>query len=107
MDDEAITWNLKGPKRMKKRRELNALIRNNSKYRSLPNKTTSGNSVDRFNFSDPMTTRSKQAGASRLLNNDNDTSSDNESYYFSANKTMIREYFKLINHIMILTKIIA
>ena len=35
MDEEEITWNLKGPKRMRKRRELNALLKNNLKYKSL------------------------------------------------------------------------
>ena len=51
MDEEEITWNLKGPKRMRKRRELNALLKNNLKYKSLlmknqNNNNNNNNSID-------------------------------------------------------------
>ena len=88
MDDEVITWNLKGPKRMKKRRELNALIKNNFKYKTL-NKPNS--MIDMYNLGNGA------SGTTRLLNKNNESSSDNEEFYFSANKSMIKEYvFSLV-----------
>jgi hypothetical protein len=41
MDDEIITWSLKGPKRYKKRKELNALMKKGIKYKSLLNENSS------------------------------------------------------------------
>jgi len=79
MNEEAITWNLRGPKRMRKRRELNALLKNNHKYRSM---FKHNSSIDMFNLN---------SGASRLLNKSNDSSTDNDEFYFSANKSVIRE----------------
>jgi len=80
MDEEVITWNLKGPKRMRKRRELNALLKNNLKYKSLLKNQTSNNcSLDL-----DQTSR-------RLFNNLNDSSSDNDEFYFSANKSYIKQ----------------
>ena len=85
MDDEVITWNLKGPKRMKKRRELNALIKNNYKYKSVPQKNLpNSSSID-------MCHMSNGNGMSRLLKNENGTSSENEDFYFSANKSVLKE----------------
>jgi hypothetical protein len=80
MDDEVITWNLRGPKRKKKRRELNALIKNNIRYKSLlkPN-----SSFDMYSLNN---------ASGRLLKNSYDSSSENEDFYFSANKNVIREY---------------
>jgi hypothetical protein len=79
MDDEVITWNLRGPKRKKKRRELNALIKNNIRYKSLlkPN-----SSFDMYSLNN---------ASGRLLKNSYDSSSENEDFYFSANKNVIRE----------------
>ena len=92
MDDEVITWNLKGPKRMKKRRELNALIKNNYKYKSVPlkqqqqhsNGIPNSSSIDMYNMSHGN-------GTSRLLKNDDGTSTENEEFYFAANKTILKE----------------
>jgi hypothetical protein len=101
MDDEVITWNLKGPKRMKKRRELNALIRNNLKYKSLV-KTSAlvDHDGNRFNLTRYVSSNASRstAGTSGLLRhpNDDDTSSDNDDFYFSANKSILREYVNLI-----------
>lgn len=81
MDEEVITWNLRGPKRMKKRKELNALIKNNVKYKNLPKK----NSVDAFNMSTSIGTSGVNG---RLLNY---SSSDSQDYFFTANKTTIRQ----------------
>lgn len=81
MDEEVITWNLRGPKRMKKRKELNALIKNNLKYKNLTKK----NSVDTFNMS---TSLGASGGTGRLLNY---SSSDDQEYFFTANKTTIRQ----------------
>ena len=78
MDDEVITWNLKGPKRMKKRRELNALLKNNVKYKTLFKKNPS---IDMYNLD----------LSNRILKNSNDSSTDNENYYFSANRSIIKE----------------
>lgn len=79
MDEEAVTWNLRGPKRMRKRKDLNKLVKNNARYKGLfkPN-----SSYDMFNMN---------SGTSRLLTKSNDSSSDNDDYYFSANKQIIRE----------------
>ena len=79
MDEEAVTWNLRGPKRMRKRKDLNKLVKNNARYKGLfkPN-----SSYDMFNMN---------SGTSRLLTKSNDSSSDNNDYYFSANKQIIRE----------------
>lgn len=79
MEEEAIGWNLRGPKRMRKRKELNALVKNQARYKHVFNKTSS---VDMFNMN---------SGTSRLLSKSNDTSSDNDDYYFAANKLIIRE----------------
>ena len=86
MDEEEITWNLKGPKRMRKRRELNALIKNNYKYKGLQlkNQIPNSSSIDMYNIGSGN-------GTSRLLKNDNLSSSENEEYYFSANKTVLKE----------------
>ncbi|CAF0727899.1 unnamed protein product [Brachionus calyciflorus] len=82
MDDEVITWNLRGPKRMKKRKELNALIKNNLKYKSVKKNST----ADSFNMSSSL----GMGGASgRLLNNY--SSSEEQEYFFTANKTAIRQ----------------
>lgn len=79
MDDEIVTWNLRGPKRMRKRKELNALVKNNIRYKkSFKNNS----SIDMFNMN---------SGASRLLGKSNDSTSENDDYYFSANKQIIRE----------------
>ena len=97
MDEEVITWNLKGPKRFKKRKELNALIKNNVKYKGLARSGGGGgagsNSLDMYT----MNIGGSAGGGSsnrRLLKNANSTSSEeeNEQYYFSANKEIIREY---------------
>ncbi len=77
MEEEAINWNLRGPKRMRKRKELNALVKNQARYHHI-NKNSS---IDMFNMN---------SGASRLLKS-NDSSSDNDDYYFAANKLIIRE----------------
>jgi hypothetical protein len=97
MDDEVITWNLKGPKKMKKRRELNALIKNNLKYKSLV-KTSAlvdddGNRFNLTRYVSSNGSRRSTGGTSGLLRhqNDYDTSSDNEEFYFSANKSVLRE----------------
>lgn len=112
MDDEIITWNLKGPKRMKKRRELNALVKNNLKYKSLM-KTSSLMNSSKFNLSRYVSSNARSAscsngGDSYLLRNqnDDDTSSGNEEFYFSANKSVIREkkrnyYCKIIKMILV------
>jgi len=88
MDEEEITWNLKGPKRMRKRRELNALIKNNYKYKSLQyknqNSLPNSSSIDMYNIGNAN-------GMSRLLKNENASSTENEEYYFSANKTVLKE----------------
>lgn len=81
MDEEVITWNLKGPKRMRKRRELNALLKNNLKYQSLLKNQSNNN-----NCSLNMDQSSR-----RFLSNLNDSSSDNDEFYFSANKTFIQQ----------------
>lgn len=79
MEEEAIGWNLRGPKRMRKRKELNALVKNQARYQHVFNKTSS---IDMFNMN---------SGTSRLLSKSNDSSSDNDDYYFAANKLIIRE----------------
>ena len=68
-DDFIINWNLKGPKRMKTRKELNALKKN-----------------DRTGTS----SRSKEnLTIESLLNHS--SSSDRVLLYFSANKEMIKK----------------
>jgi len=79
MEEEVVTWNLKGPKRMRKRKELNKLVRNDIRYKSVFKKNSA---VDMFNLN---------SGASRLLNKSNESSTDNDDYFFSANKAFIRE----------------
>ena len=111
MDDEVITWNLKGPKKMKKRRELNALIKNNLKYKSLIRSSALvDDNGNRFNLTRYVSSTNGSrsigggggsgGGTSGLLRHqhDDDTSSDNEEFYFSANKSILREYvnFKII-----------
>lgn len=96
MDEEVITWNLKGPKRMRKRRELNALLKNNLKYQSLLKNQSNNN-----NCSLNMDQSSR-----RFLSNLNDSSSDNDEFYFSANKTFIQQrkrtyYCKIFQMILI------
>ncbi len=98
MDDEVITWNLKGPKRMKKRRELNALIRNNLKYKSLIKTSSMMDSSNKFHLSRYTNGgsggRNSAACNSYLLRSQNDeetSSEDLEDFYFSANKSVIRE----------------
>jgi hypothetical protein len=95
MDDEVITWNLKGPKRMKKRRELNALIKNNYKYKSLQLRSAghipNSSSIDMYNMGNGSQV------TNRLLHDTNnngrlgDSSSDNEDFYFSGNKSHLKE----------------
>jgi hypothetical protein len=80
MDEDVITWNLKGPKRMKKRRELNALLKNNLKYKSLLRNNSNNN-----------TKCSLEINASNQLNN-NDSTSENDEFYFSGNKSYIKQY---------------
>jgi hypothetical protein len=66
MDDEnLINWNLKGTKKMKKRKELNALIRNKNKLKS--------NSMIEF---------FKKSSSSEK----------EDSYYFTGNKLIIKKY---------------
>lgn len=70
MDDENyLNWNLKGPKKMKKRKELNALLKDKSKSKSKSNSM-----IELF----------KRASSS-----DRD-----DNFYFSGNKSMIRKYIK-------------
>lgn len=93
MDEEEITWNLKGPKRMKKRRELNALIRNNVKYKSLLGK--GGGHQHRDEFSMMTCSNGGSSSGGRLLKGLNYTSTeedDEKNYYFSGNKSTIKEY---------------
>ena len=72
---------------MKKRRELNALIKNNCKYKGVPLKSQTSmpnsSSIDMYHIGNG-------SGTSRLLKNDNDSSSENEEFYFSANKSMLK-----------------
>lgn len=79
MDEEIITWNLRGPKRMKKRKELNALVKNNVRYKSL---SKHNSSMDMFRLN---------SANGKLLGKSNESSSDNDDYYFSANKQIIQE----------------
>ncbi len=78
MDEEEITWNLKGPKRMRKRRELNALLKNNLKYKSLLMKNQNNNNNNSIDMDQ--------------THNLNDSSSENDEFYFSGNKSFIRKY---------------
>lgn len=77
MDEEVITWNLKGPKRMRKRRELNALLKNNLKYKSLLKNSNNNNNC------------SLEIAGSNQLNHD--STSENDEYYFSGNKSYIKQ----------------
>ena len=86
MDEEVITWNLKGPKRFKKRKELNALIKNNIKYKGLTN--GGSNSIDMYNISSNNSARRLLKGATV---NSSSTENENEQYFFSANKQIIKE----------------
>ena len=84
MDEEVITWNLKGPKRMRKRRELNALLKNNLKYKSLlrnSNSNTNTNCSLEINASNQLNSN----------NNNNDSTSENDEFYFSGNKSYIKQ----------------
>lgn len=85
-----ITWNLKGPKRFKKRKELNALIRNNMKYKSGGKQggAAGGTSIDMYNINAGGSSANR-----RLLRgvNDDDSSNLDDTYYFSANKQIIKE----------------
>lgn len=93
MDEEVITWNLKGPKRMRKRRELNALIKNNLKYKPFLRNNSSASADLKV--------------GNRLLKNPNDTTSDeNDDYYFAANKLVLRNknrknYCKILQMIIL------
>lgn len=70
MDEEnMINWNLKGPKRMKTRKELNAMLKNKEKLKFKKSST-----IELFKRS---------------------SSSEKEEFYFSANKSMIRKYLSL------------
>ena len=106
--EEEITWNLKGPKRMKKRRELNALIRNNVKYKSLLGRPSNSNNTSNHYHSGnhksdefSMITCGGGGGGGgshanstgRLLNGLNYSSTDDEQrdFFFSANKSIIKE----------------
>lgn len=94
--EEEITWNLKGPKRMKKRRELNALIRNNVKYKSLPQHHGGAGSNHAKSDEFSMINCSTAAGAGspgRLLNGLNYSSTDDEQrdFFFAANKSVLKQ----------------
>lgn len=96
--EEEITWNLKGPKRMKKRRELNALIRNNIKYKSLPQHHHGGGGgakSDEFSMINCSTTGVGGTSSSpgRLLNGLNYSSTDDEQrdFFFAANKSVLKQ----------------
>ena len=66
MDDENyLNWNLKGPKRMKTRKELNALLKDKNKVKS---KTSS--MIELFKKT---------------------ASSDKDDFYFAGNKSIIRK----------------
>jgi hypothetical protein len=64
MDEEnIINWNLKGPKRMKTRKELNALLKDKNKV-----KTNTSSTIELFK-----------------------RTSSNDEFYFSGNKSIIRK----------------
>ena len=101
--EEEITWNLKGPKRMKKRRELNALIRNNVKYKSLLARPSNSNNTSNHHYnhkSDEFSmitcgggSHANSSSTGRLLNGLNYSSTDDEQrdFFFSANKSIVKE----------------
>lgn len=112
MDEEEITWNLKGPKRMKKRRELNALIRNNVKYKSLLARPHScAHKSDEFSMINCSSSNNANGSAAngggasgRLLNGLNYSSTDEDEqrdFYYAANKSIIKEYISIISYIKI------
>jgi len=80
MEEEIVSWNLRGPKRMRKRKELNALVKNNARYKTK----------FRHNSTSNMFNMNSNSGASRLLKS-NESSSDNDDYYFAANKQILKE----------------
>jgi hypothetical protein len=85
MDEEIITWNLRGPKKMKKRRELNALLHNSTKYRPLiTNRPRNSIISDRNGCINLLTTGDKDVTL-RL------STEDEDQLYFSANKSVIRK----------------
>ena len=101
--EEEITWNLKGPKRMKKRRELNALIRNNVKYKSLlgVRPHSCAHKSDEFSMINCSSNNNGGNGgggggaSGRLLNGLNYSSTDEDEqkdFYYAANKSIIKEY---------------
>lgn len=74
-DDFIINWDLRGPKRMRKRKELNALIKNsNQKLKQTAIKS-----------------KNKATSFFKSLKN-NDSSSNSDELYFAANKQIIRKY---------------
>lgn len=67
---------------MKKRKELNALVKNNVRYKSMFRHSSA---MDMFSLN-------SNGGAGRLLGKSNESSSENDQeYYFSANKQLMRE----------------
>lgn len=93
MDEEVITWNLKGPKRFKKRKELNALIRNNMKYKNGGKPGAAGGggtSIDMYSINAGGSSANRRL--LRGVNDDDSSSNPDDTYYFSANKQIIKEY---------------
>jgi hypothetical protein len=107
MDEEVITWNLRGPKRFKKRKELNALIKNNIKYKLVSKynqmgsssmiNNKSSNTFDMYSLKNQSDSKSRCGSRSshRLLRNTSSSNSDDdddiENLYFSANKQYHKE----------------
>ena len=91
MDEEVITWNLKGPKRFKKRKELNALIKNNIKYKSLAGINGSNSlNLDMFSIGGG-TSGSNRRLLSYTHHNSSSTEDVDDNFFFSANKQILRE----------------
>jgi hypothetical protein len=86
MDDEIINWNLKGPKRMKKRKELNALLK--SKTYGF----TNHNSNNTSNYCNLSKNR-KYHSTIELLSRFTSSSDDLDGkLYFSANKALLKRF---------------
>ena len=81
-DDFVITWNLKGPKRMKTRKELNALLTANSNSSKDSSRAKSPKNLSTSSLIKKFTHCSSSS----------DENGDGQKYYFAANKRVIRKY---------------
>lgn len=89
--EEEITWNLKGPKRMKKRRELNALVRNNIKYKCLQPRSSGSNPNSNNHKMNNKSNEFNMINCSQQGLDYSSTDDEQRDFFYSANKSITKE----------------